>query len=185
MNILRLIFTTTFAFVVNSSFVWSGQTPQGTTFFEKSPVLLDFTTTFDGVRQRGAKYYLTIKIPEDAIEPLGKISLTQTAGGENINFNLPQTFAFLGNRDNRGTPVQVIATVDNLNQKWQKLTVTFPESIPAGNTLTIGFKPFRNPSLGGFYSFRVTTFPQGEEPLPLDLGVRSLYFVLPDGGSSD
>jgi hypothetical protein len=181
MKILRLILTTILAFIFHLTSAWAGQTPQGTTFFEKSPLLLGFTTTFDGVRQGSAKYYLTIEIPQEAIEPLAKVSLTQTSGGENINFNLPETFAFLGTRDNRGMPVEVKASLDNSEQQWQMIVLTFPESIPAGNTLTIGLKPFRNPSLGGFYSFRVKTFPQGENPLPLDLGVRRLYFVIPDG----
>jgi hypothetical protein len=176
MKIFKLILTTVTTLIFNYNSTLAGQSPQGTIFFEKSPFLLDFMTTFDQVRQRGAKYYLTIEIPEDAIEPLGKVSLTQTSGGENINFNLAETFAFLGSRDNRGRPVEVTAKLDNSTQERLMIVLTFPESIPAGNTLTIGLKPFRNPSLGGYYSFRVKTFPQGEKPLPLDLGVDLCTF---------
>jgi hypothetical protein len=162
----------------------AGELPDGRTFFETSPRLINLTTTLSGVRQWGAKYYLTIYLPEDAVEPLGKLTLIQTSGAENIKFNLSETFAFLGTKDERGEEINVTAELINTDRENQTIALIFPNYIPLGTTFTIGLKPIRNPEYGGNYSFRVKAFPQGEKPSPLDLGVRALYFREPDGDSS-
>jgi hypothetical protein len=150
--------------------------------FEKSPQLVSLTSTFDGVRQWYAKYYLTLIIPPDAGEPLGKIRFQQTSGSENIRFNLEQTFAFMGTKDSRGESIAVIADWVQDGNDYPTIRVSFPEGVPPSKTITIGFKPYRNPSYSGYYSFRVKAFPLGEKSLFLDLGVRSLYFWSPGRG---
>jgi hypothetical protein len=175
--------------IIFSLFLSLGITPcfaveliDGTVSFEKAPRLVSLNSTFKGVRQWNSKYYLTIIIPEDVGPPLGKVSFTQISGSENIDFNLGETFAFLGTQENRGESISLTAKLTESESDYQTIMIDFNEGVKPGETLTIGFKPYRNPSYSGEYAFRVKTYPLGEKSLPLDLGVRGLYFWAPEFG---
>ena len=183
MKIYQWIATGIITSILSLSTAIAGEFPDGRTFFEKSPRLISLVTTLDGVRQWGAKYYLTIYIPEDAVQSLGKVTIIQTSGAENINFKLPETSAFTGTQDDRGEEITATATLVNDNQPNQTIALNFPNDIPPGTTFTVRLIPIRNPDYGGHYSFRIKVFPQGEQPYSLDLGSRTLYFRLPDGST--
>ncbi|WP_013325351.1 DUF2808 domain-containing protein [Gloeothece verrucosa] len=150
------------------------QFADGTRSFEKSPLLLDAITTFDGVRVPAAKYYFTIEIPEDVGEPVGKIVIGQRYSPQTIDFYPEKTVAFVGTYTHRGENY----TIKNAewDRQFETVTVTFDPPIPPGNTVTVGLKPIRNPDYGGVYLFGVTVFPQGEDSLGLYLGVGRFHF---------
>ena len=176
MKIYQWIATGIISSILSLSTSLAGEFPDGRTFFETSPRLISLTTTLDGVRQWGAKYYLTIHLPEDAAQPLGKVIIIQTSGAENINFKLSETSAFFGTQDDRGEATEVTATLVNDKQENQTIALNFPNYIPPGTTFTVRLIPLRNPDYTDHYSFRVKAFPQGEKPYSLDLGARTLYF---------
>jgi hypothetical protein len=157
------------------------QLSDGTTIFEKSPRLVDASTTFNNTYVWGATYYFTIALPENAGEPLQKVSIAQRQGSEDIRFDLEKTVAYEGTADDKGIRL-AIATVDAKstlnpqNEPTNTITVTFLEPVAPGKTLTVGLKPKRNPQYEGIYLFGVTVFPRGDKPSGLYLGVGRLHF---------
>jgi len=140
----------------------AGQFPDGRVFFESSPTLVNFSATFQSVRTWGAKYYLT----------LGKVTLQQQPNIQTIAFLVDQTFAFLGDRNQRGEKLTLKSTTFDPNT--QTITVIFDPPVPPGNTVSIGLKPVRNPDYGGVYQFGITAYPPGENSPGLDIGVGRL-----------
>ncbi len=147
--------------------------------FIKSPRLVDYHTTYRGVRVRQAVYYFDLAIPDDAVASLQKVSLVQRQGAEQIEFRLDQTKAFQGNHRRKEEPI-ILANVTQ-DDSTNAINVTFATPIQPGSQLTIGLKPRRNPDKSGFYLFGVTAFPAGEEPTGLYLGVARFYFERGDG----
>jgi hypothetical protein len=155
-----------------SSVSLAGQFADGRTFFERSPTLVNFSATFQSVRTWGAKYYLTINLPPDLGEPLGKVTIQQQTSIQTINFLLDQTFAFVGTREQQGQRLTLQSvTVD---PDTNTITVIFDPPVPPNNTISIGLKPVQNPDYGGIYQFGITAYPPGENSLGLYLGVGRL-----------
>lgn len=149
-------------------------------YFAKSPRLVDYHTTFSGVRIRQAIYYFDIEIPDDAVGSLKKVSFDQRQGAEQIEFRLDKTKAFEGNYRRKQESI-ALADVSQ-DEATNTINVTFSTPIEPGSRITIGLKPKINPDLEGFYLFGVTAFPTGEEPTGLYLGVARFYF---EQGSDD
>lgn len=147
--------------------------PDGSTSFAKSPRLLDFSSTMNSVSVWGAKYYLTLNLPSDTGLPLQSVTLQQREGIETIGFNLKETFAFLGDRDNRQ---DVIAIQQVTRSEDNTISIVFERAIDPGRTVTIGLVPHRNPFYDGVYLFGITAFPTGDKPRGLNLGVGRLQF---------
>ncbi len=150
------------------------QLADGTVSFAKSPRLTSARTTFKWVRVWGAKYYFTLAIPEDAGEPLQKVTISQRQGSDTIKFLVEETFAFEGTFNNRGKPLATETFSEN--EGSTPLLVTFIDSVPPGSSVTIGLKPRQNPRWAGVYLFGITAFPAGEKPRGLYLGVGRLHF---------
>ena len=158
-----------------------GQLSDGTVFFEESPRLVDVITTFSSVRVRGAKYYFTIELPNDVGESLGKVTIQQRQGTEDIKFYLEKTVIFEGTPNQRG---EVIA-LEEITTKKSNNSISLVLSTPVspGKTFTIGLFPKRNPEYDGVYLFGVTAFPPGDKSQGLYLGVGRLQFYQgTDGG---
>ena len=62
------------------------------------------------------------------------------------------------------------------NQETNSMTITFNPPISPGTTITVGLKPFQNPSVAGTYLFGVTVFPEGAIAQSMYLGVGRLHF---------
>ena len=150
----------------------AGQFPDGRIFFESSPTLVNFFATFQSVRAWGAKYYLIIALPPSLGAPLGKVTLQQQPNIQTIAFLVDQTFAFLGDRNQRGEKLTLKSTTFDPNT--QTITVIFDPPVPPGNTVSIGLKPVRNPDYGGVYQFGITAYPPGDNSPGLALGVGRL-----------
>ena len=150
------------------------QLADGTIFFAKSPRLLNVTASYQSVNIPAAKYYFTLELPENAGEPLQKITIKQRRGVEVVNFRLEETLAFTGEYRHRGENL----TLDSVSQDEanNNISVAFDPPIQPGTTFTVGLKTRRNPRYSGVYLFGVTAFPVGVKPYGLYLGVGRLHF---------
>ncbi len=181
---ISTVFGTTLALAVTvggiaAPSIQAVQLADGTVSFEKSPRLIEATTTFKETDVWGATYYFTLEVPEDAGEPLGQVTINQRQGFEDIDFDLDDSRAFEGTRWNKGERLTLKEVTEDKETKT--ISATFDPPVMPGKTVTIGLRSVRNPGTGGVYLFGVTAFPVGEKPYGLYLGVGRLHFY--DDGS--
>jgi hypothetical protein len=160
--------------VLTSFSAQAGQLSDGAAFFDKAPSLVNVSATKIDVWALGAKYYFTITIPEDADAPLGKVTITQRRGAENIRYETDLTFAFVGSPGNQGENLRVETASET--DGTALITVNFTRPVPPGTTLTIGLVPKINPGFGDTYIFGVTAFPVGKDSQGIYLGVGRISF---------
>ncbi len=156
------------------------QLQDGTVYFVQPPDLVNATTTFDSVNAWGATYYFTLAIPQQAGEPLQRVTINQREGGDNIRYDLEDSRAFEGTRHDRGALVKLGEVTRD--RKTRTVTVNFNPPVPPGKTVTIGLRPVKNPMFPGVYLFGVTAFPVGEKSHGQFIGFGRLHFYS-DGGS--
>ncbi len=177
-----LVFSSTLAVMAS---IWGVLSPSsraiqladGTVSFEKPPRLIDATTTFDRINVWGATYYFTVSLPENAGEPLGRVTIAQSEGLDKIRFKLDDSEAFEGKPRKKGEKLTLGSVTRD--SKTGTVSVTFDPPVPPGKTITIGLEPVRNPFSSGVYLFRIKAFPAGEKAYGLDLGVGRLHFYSP------
>lgn len=150
------------------------QVQDGTVWFEKSPRLVATTTTFNNAYVWGATYYFTLSLPENAGEPLQRVTITQIEGLDNIRYQLEDSYAFEGRRRDKGKKLTLGEVTRNRDNR--EVSVTFDPPVPPGKTVTIALRPVRNPFDDGIYLFGVKAFPAGEKAYGLNLGVGRLQF---------
>lgn len=150
------------------------QLRDGTVYFAQPPRLVEAVTTYNQVYVWGATYYFTISLPENAGEPLQRLTINQREGIDNIRFDLSDSFAFEGTRSNRGQKIG-LKDVSRL-RKTRTISLTFDPPVSPGKTITIGLKPWQNPRSTGVYLFGVTAFPTGEKAHGQFLGYGRLQF---------
>lgn len=172
--VLALTLATTGIIGITLPAVQGIERADGTVAFARSPRLLDAITTFNTVNNRSAKYYFTLELPENAEEPLSKVSISQREGVEDIDFRLDKTLAFEGAPNHRGENLG-LQTVTK-DEETSAIVVTFDPPIPPGKIFTVGLKPRYNPRYAGVYLFGVTAFPAGEKADGLYLGVGRFHF---------
>jgi Protein of unknown function (DUF2808) len=163
-----------------SGLVWAGVLVQGaeavrfsdgTVAFAGLPQLLRVSTSENSVWAWGATYSFTLKVPQDASEPLGRIQLQQKEGVDTVSFNLKRTSAYLNG--DRGQKIPLSSVEGEKDGEW---IVNFETAIAPGNTVTLELRPYHNPDTGGVYLFGVTVFPQGEAVRSQFIGVGRLQF---------
>ena len=143
----------------------------GTVAFGGIPQILKVSTSDNSAWAWGATYSFSLKVPEDASEPLAQIQLQQTEGLDTVAFNLKRTAAYLnGDRSQRVE----LASVDG--EQKRQLRVTFATPIAPGNSVTLELRPYQNPDTGGVYLFGVTVAPQGERVRTQFIGYGRLQF---------
>ncbi|AFZ22976.1 Protein of unknown function (DUF2808) [Cylindrospermum stagnale PCC 7417] len=150
------------------------QLQDGTVYFAHPPRLVETATTFNDVRVWGATYYFTVSLPEDAGEPLQRITIHQREGVDNIRYDFQNSFAFEGTRSRKQQRLQLKDATSN--QKTRTVSLTFAPPVSPGKTITIALKPWQNPSFEGVYLFGVTAFPTGEKSHGQFLGFGRLHF---------
>jgi Protein of unknown function (DUF2808) len=150
------------------------QLRDGKVYFTQPPRLLNVKTTYNGVNIWGAKYYFTVNIPENAGEPLQKMTINQRDGVDRVRFDLEDSFAFEGTPSDRRKKLQIKDVTRDRETK--AVTITFEPPLAPGQTVTIGLQPKQNPSVPGVYLFGVTAFPAGEQPHGQFLGYGRLHF---------
>lgn len=150
------------------------QLAAGTVTFKKPPNLVSVTTTYNEADVWGATYYFTLELPENAGEPLQRVTINQIEGIEDIRFELEKTQAFEGTSRHKRERL-TLKEVTN-DAKTKTISVTFDPPVVPGKTFTIALRPIRNPEIGGVYLFGVTAFPAVEKPYGLYLGPGRLHF---------
>lgn len=150
------------------------QLQDGTVYFAQPPRLVGAATTYNDVYVWGATYYFTVSLPDNAGEPLQKITINQREGVDYVRFRLKDSFAFEGSRSHKG---QRLGLKDATSvRKTQTLSLTFDPPVSPGKTITIALKPVRNPTVAGVYLFGVTAFPAGKKSHGQFLGFGRLQF---------
>lgn len=154
------------------------QLARATVSFKKPINFIGATTTYNETHVWGARYYFTLSVPENAGEALGRVTINQRQGFEDIRFQVEDTRAFEGKPRSKGDKL----TLKEVKKDPQSptISVTFDPPVKPGTTVTIELRPIRNPSVGGVYIFGVTAFPAVENPYGLYLGVGRLQFY--EGG---
>jgi hypothetical protein len=142
----------------------------GTVQFAGVPLLGKVSTTNNQAWSWGATYLFTLQVPADASEPLGRVALEQKEGVNTIKFKLKQTYAYLNG--NRGQRVALEATQLEPN----RVELRFETPVTPGSVITLGLRPYQNPSVGGVYLFGVTAFPAGEQVRSQFIGYGRLQF---------
>ncbi|ACK66049.1 conserved hypothetical protein [Rippkaea orientalis PCC 8801] len=148
--------------------------PANATFFTgQPPTLVSAGTPDNAINWQLAHYYFTFNVPNSSPQSVGKVSIEQETNVETIQFNLSNTTAFQGTQDNPGQSLTVKVTE---NTQDQAIAITFDPPVPPNSTFTIRLEANQNPSTQGTYIFRVKAFPNGDNPIGLDLGVGRISF---------
>lgn len=142
--------------------------------FDKPPDLLSTVTTYNDTNVWGAQYFFTVSLPEKAGKPLGRVTVNQRQGFEEIRFKVEDTEAFEGTPRHKGRKLDLKEVTKDT--QTPTISVTFDPPVQPGTTVTIRLRPIRNPSVGGVYIFGVTAFPAVENPYGLYLGIGRLHF---------
>lgn len=150
------------------------QLQDGKVYFVQPPELVAATTTFKDVNVWGATYYFTLNVPQNAGEPLQRVTINQHEGTSDIRFDLKDSRAFEGTRDRKGTKIKLGEVTRE--KDTQTVSVNFEPPVPPGKTITIGLRPVKNPMFSGIYLFGVTAFPPGEKSHGQFLGFGRLHF---------
>ena len=150
------------------------QLRDGTVYFEQPPRLLEAVTTQNTAYVWGATYYFTVRLPENAGEPLQRVTINQHDGIEYIRLKLEDTEAFEGTYGQKGADVN-LAEVKS-DRENRSVAIAFSPPVTPGKTVTIALYPRRNPKSGGIYQFGVTAFPPGEKSHGQFLGFGRLHF---------
>jgi Protein of unknown function (DUF2808) len=156
------------------------QLRDGKTYFTQPPSLVDAETTVNAVYAWGATYYFRLKLPENAGEPMQKVTIHQYEGAEKVGFDLQESF--VSTIAPSGEKMRLDAAITLSERAPQMLTITFTPPISPGNAIAIGLRPYNNPRSSGVYLFGVTAFPSGESSHGQFLGYGRLQFY--DRGGS-
>jgi hypothetical protein len=136
---------------------------------------VDASTTYNQTSFAAATYYFTVAIPASGVKPLQQVTLTQIQGGENIEFDTKQSSAFV-ERSDRTAKNLPISSVSNSNEN-ASVTIQFAQPLPAGTTVKIALKPYRNPIYDGVYLFHLKAAPANQNTTEgQSLGVARLQF---------
>jgi len=173
-NFLAATLAATLGIFANFPQTEAVQLSDGTVYFVQPPSLVGASTTFNDACVWSATYYFTVNLPENAGEPLQRVTINQYEGTEDIDFRLRETRAFEGTKRKKGEniPIQEVTRDD----KTRTISVTFAPPIAPGKTVTIALDPVNNPCFGGIYLFGVTAFPPGEKVHGQFLGFGRLQF---------
>jgi hypothetical protein len=154
----------------------------GRVYFEQPPSLVASSTTQNAVAISSVTYYFTISVPENAGEPLQRVTIAQRDGDSvtrRVEYDLEDTRAFMGTRGDRGEDIPLGEVT--FDAETLTVSVDFAEPIAPGNVVTIRLEPERNPRSGGVYLFGVTAFPTGETPYGQFLGYGRFQFYERNG----
>jgi hypothetical protein len=154
------------------------QLQDGTVYFATPPALVAATSTFKAVYSPSI-YFFTVQVPATAGEPLQQITLNQESGSEAIVLNPAGSYAYEGTRDREGQKLPATVTQD---AQTRVISAIFSPPVNPGTLVTLALRPLRNPSVGGIYQFKVTTFPAGEKAYGQTIGYGRLQFYSGAGG---
>ncbi len=149
------------------------QLSDGRTAFDSSLRLIGASSSFSS-RNIPSTYYFTLKIPENAGEPLKAVKIVQQQNLETISYRDSTIRAFKGNRWARSAQLPLAAIGGRMEPG--EMEIVFDPPVQPGNTVTVSVKAKRNPLYGGIYQFGVTAYPAGEKSIGQSLGFTRLNF---------
>lgn len=147
----------------------------GRTFFTHAPLLIRAATSSQGTHTPST-YEFTLRVPENAGQPLQAVTIAQAQNGETIRFNPAKSQAFMGQRFAAGPEIPLSQRVATQPDRPGEVTVQFDQPVQPGSTVTVALQAQANPSDGGVYLFGVTAVPAGEMGLGQFLGYGRLHF---------
>lgn len=148
----------------------------GQTTFLKSPRLIRAASTQTS-RSTPSTYQFTIAVPENAGEALQAVTISQKTSPEQIDFEVSDSEAFIGDSFAGGPLVSLSSIGGEKAPDTNEVTIVFDEPIQPGNTVTVSLEANHNPTVGGVYQFGVTAYPVGESSPGLYLGSARLHFM--------
>ncbi len=150
---------------------------RGSTRFVRAPWKVVLTSYTTDAGQSPAEYFFTIELDPAAGASLGGLTIQQIRGADwRFPFAVERTRAFLGRPRRELTPVPVTSSFDQAARRFQ---LSFPEPIPAGATVTVSLRPWRNPIQADTYLFQVVAIPAGPDPVSSPVGVGTLRIYQP------
>ncbi len=149
------------------------QLADGTVYFIQVPRLIEAYTYYKSIRAWGATYYFQLSVPEGSGEPLQRVLIQQDQGFDRIDFQLDETYAYLGfgRKEKQRLPLGEVSFTEKGG-----VMVTFDPPVPPGTDLTLALRPYANPDTSGTYLFGVTAFPPGDKVHAQFLGYGRLQF---------
>ena len=146
---------------------------RGATYFSKPPWSVNLISYQTYTYETRPEYYFTVSLDPQAGAALGGLTITQTRGVDRwFEFSVDLTKAFLGGNPRReGPKIPVQAAFD---QATRTFTITFPEPVQPGQTVTVVLRPWTNPAQADTYMFAVNAYPAGPNPSPASLGYGTL-----------
>lgn len=166
------------------------QLQDGTVYFVEPPSLIAAVNTYKDIYIPNVSYYFTVNIPDNAGEPLQRITINQYQGADDIYFDLKHTSVFEGS-SHKGQKIALKDVTSEVSRtpttpgeklgqtrprKTRIVSITFDQPVPPGRTITIELIAEQNPSVSGVYLFGVTAFPPGEKVHSQFLGFGRLQF---------
>jgi hypothetical protein len=149
------------------------QLPDGTVAFTGMPILDGASASQNAAYFWGSWYAFTITIPENAGEPLHKVTIAQENNVAYAYFDLSRTEAYEGSRRQSGAKLPIKAVTRDPERRL--ITVEFEPPVLPGRKITIELYANRNPDVGGVYLYGVTAFPAGEKPRGQFLGYGRIH----------
>ncbi|HEY9598607.1 MAG TPA: DUF2808 domain-containing protein [Cyanophyceae cyanobacterium] len=146
----------------------------GQTFFNRSPRLIRATAS-NKTANTPSTYQFTIAVPADAGEPLQAVTITQKPNVEQIDFNVSNSSAFIGDNLAGGLAIPLASIGGSEPSDSNEVTVVFDHPVAPGNSITVSLDVKQNPVLGGIYQFGVTAFSPGENSSGLYLGSAAIH----------
>ncbi len=150
----------------------------GRTEFVRAPWKVVLTSYTTNVGQSPAEYFFTLSLDGQAGASLGAMTIQQTRGADwQFPFAVERTRAFLGLPRREGRRIPVVASFEPAARRF---TLTFPEPVPPGETVTVSLRPWFNPMQADTYLFQVTASPAGPGPVASPVGVGTLRIYQPN-----
>lgn len=149
--------------------------PNGQSIFDRSPQLIRSAANFEAPGVPRPTYQFTIRVPENAGEPLKAVTISQPENAEKIDFKVNQSMAFIGDSFAGGPALSLASVGGEQPSKSNEVTIVFDRPVAPGKTVTVALTAKRNPLPGGIYLFGVTAFPPGENSPGLFLGYGRLH----------
>ena len=145
---------------------------KGRTDFQRPPSDVDLISFYTQAFDSQPDDYFTLQLPADAGASLGGLIIEQTRGADRqFNFAVERTRAFLGRPRAEGAQVPLEARFDPARRRF---SITFPQPVPPGSTLTVVLQPWNNPIQPDTYMYEVMAYPAGPNPTPASLGYGTL-----------
>ena len=146
---------------------------RGATYFVKPPWSVDLISYQTYTYETRPEYFFRVSLDPGAGAPLGALTISQTRGVDRwFEFSVDRTTAFLGGTPRReGQKIPVQASFDQASRTF---TISFPQPVQPGNTVTVVLRPWTNPAQADTYMFAVNAYPAGPNPSPSSLGYGTL-----------